>query len=175
MRLIAIFISVITALYLAYAFIVAQQARQVTAQVITAPKQVIPAYISNTPLLVEQVWQQLKTDRIKVKQPVEKVEKNALKEKDVFSIGNNNYALYGIFNAKRENDSVEHGSHANHAFILIKGLSKEGKLTGTGLQKIMQGSELSQGVFLVAVTSNSISFKQADELIKFKLFDIKGR
>ena len=37
----------------------------------------------------------------------------------------------------------------------------------------MQGEELSKGITLIAVTSNSISFQKADELVEFKLFDAK--
>ena len=40
------------------------------------------------------------------------------------------------------------------------------------MQKVMLGETLSEGITLAAVTSNSISFKQDDELIEFKLFEV---
>lgn len=175
MRLAATCLSVITALYLIYAFITEQQGSQDSVQVVTSPKQVVPAYISDTPLLVEQVWQKLKADRIKAAQPIQKADNDVLKGKDVISIGDNKFALYGIFNTSSKANKAKHDSRNNQAFILIKGLTKKQQSSEVGMKKVNQGEEISQGVFLVSVTSNSISFKQANDLIEFKLFEAKGQ
>ena len=182
MRVIAIFLAVVTLIYLSYSFITEQESNKTTENALSSPTLITPAYISETPLTVEQVWQELKAERIKAKQPVEKKEDNSLKNKDVLTIGENKYALYGIFNANKqhENKSVnvkdkskELIERPEKPFILIKSLIKKGNSEEALMLKVFPGEELSKGVTLAVVTSNSISFKQNNELIEFKLFEAK--
>ena len=80
MRLIAIIVSAVTLVYLVYGFVIDHQVQQRAEQVIKSPVLVTPAYISDTPLQVEQIWQQLKDERIKAKEPVEKEISDPLKK-----------------------------------------------------------------------------------------------
>jgi len=184
MKLVAIFMSAVTLVYLVYSFILEQQFDHIVEKTTSSPTLVTPAYISNTPLTVERVWQELKAERIKAKQPVEKNKNNSLKNKDVLTIGENKYVLYGIFNAKfnankqHENTNIKNNSenldeHSEQPFILIKNLVKKNDSEKAFMLKVIQGEELSKGVVLSKVSSNSISFKQNNELIEFKLFDAK--
>lgn len=173
MRVIAIFMSVLTLSYLLYSFIIDQQASQVAQHSLGSPKWVVPANISSIPLKVETVWQQLKADRIKAKQPIEKVKQDSLQKKDILTIGENKYALYGIFNGRNETGNNKQNEPLNQAFILIKALENKDKSTDISMLKVLEGDELSEGISLISVTTNSISFKQDDQLIEFKLFEAK--
>lgn len=170
MKLVAIAASVLTLIYLSYSFLAAKQVSQSNHSVVKTLKSVTPAYISDSHLLVEQVWLQLKAERIKAKQTVDKKDSKATKDKDVLTIGDDKYALYGIFNSHKEHDS-----HSGQAFILIKALRQKGKSEESFMLKIKQGEELSSGVTLVAIDTNSISFQLDDELIEFKLFEAKNQ
>jgi hypothetical protein len=172
MRFVSILLSIVTLMYLGYLFVNDEKSDRIETYTAKNPKLVIPAYISDTKLEVEKVWQQLKADRIKSKQPVKDNIDETPKNKDVLTLGENQYALYGIFNASK-NDAKEHSRNTSKAFILIKALAQKEKSAEALLLKVMQGDELSKGVTLVSVTSNSISFKQDDELIEFKLFEAK--
>jgi len=172
MRLIAIIVSVVTLVSLVYSFVLEHQGQQRVEQVINSPVLVTPAYISDTPLQVEQVWQQLKDERLKAKEPAEKETVDPIENKDVLTIGDNKYALYGIFNGQNKANVENHNKPGNKAFILIKTIEKNDKSTKALMQKVMLGETLSEGITLAAVTSNSISFKQDDELIEFKLFEV---
>ena len=182
MRLIATFLSVLVLLYLTYTFVVEEKSNQKPEQAFKTPILIEPAYISSTPLEVERVWQQLKADRLKSKQPVQDKTDEILKSKDVFAIGDSKYTLYGIFNggeySKSDvNTKYSHeniASPASQAFILIKALVKTDNSEEVQMLKIAQGEELSKGVTLVTVTSNSISFSKNDELIEFKLFEARN-
>ena len=175
MRIIAVLLSVVMLITLTYLFFIEEKTGQNTEKTSRVTELIIPAYISDTPLEVERVWQQLKADRIKAKQLVEDKTDKTLKNKDVLTLGENKYALYGIFNVHKkgaiEHDNTGHGGSSGQPFILIKALAKKEKSVEALMLKVMQGDELSKGVILVAVTSNSISFKQDDELIEFKLFE----
>jgi hypothetical protein len=171
MRLIAIIVSAVTLVYLVYSFVIEHQEQQRTEQAIKSPVLVIPAYISDTPLLVEQVWQDLKDERRKAKAPIEKEFTDPLNNKDILTIGDNKYALYGIFNGQNDANSKNRTEPGIQAFILIKTIDKNDKSTKALMQKVILGEKLSKGITLAAVTSNSISFKQDDKLIEFKLFE----
>lgn len=179
MRAIAVFLSVVTLIYLTYSFIIGQKANKITEKALNSPKLVVPAYISDTPLMVEEIWQQLKAERIKAKQPVDKVDSSSLKNKDVLTIGKNKYVLYGIFNANKQNKSANVKENSKkmdvslgQPFILIKSLVKKGNSEESIMLKVIQGDEISKGVTLTIVTSNSISFKKNDKLVEFKLFEV---
>jgi hypothetical protein len=178
MRLVSILLSAITLMYLGILFVNEEKSDRIEAYTANTPKLVIPAYTSDTQLEVEKVWQQLKADRIKAKQPNKGATDKMPKNKDVLTLGENQYALYGIFNAGKkeaiEHDSTEHNGSNSQSFILIKALDKKEKSADTLMLKVIQGDELSKGITLVAVTSNSISFKQDNELIEFKLFEVKN-
>ncbi len=177
MKLVATFLSMLTLVYLTFTFVVDQQASHTTDQKSKSPVLVLPAYTSDTPLVVETIWQQLKADRLKAKQPGTRKIDEALKNRDVLTIGESKYALYGIFNVHKqgviEQGKKEIDGHASKAFILIKPLVKKGKSADVVMLKVMQGEDVSEGVTLVTVTSNSISFKHDDELTEFKLFEAK--
>lgn len=180
MKVIAIFLSVLMLIYLTYTFVVEDKSSQKSEQVLKTSRLVEPAYISDARLEVEQVWQQLKADRIKAKQPIEDKVDNELKSKDLLTVGDNQYTLYGIFNANKDTSALNNNGKPNNlpsqAFILIKALNikdNKNKPEEAQMLKVVQGEELSKGIVLFAVTSNSISFKQAGELIEFQLFDAK--
>lgn len=181
MKFVTIGFSVLTLMYLSYMFIIEDKPNQDAGKTLSQSNLITPAYISDTPLEVEKVWHQLKADRAQAKQPVGDVVDNALKNKDILTVGDNTYALYGIFNASKGSsedtsaikNSVKSNDLPSKAFILIKALSKKDKSQKVQMLKVMQGEELSKGITLIAVTSNSISFQKADELVEFKLFDAK--
>ena len=180
MKFVTICLSVVTLMYLSYMFVIEDKSSQNTDKTLSQSHLIAPAHISDTPLEVEKVWHQLKADRVKAKQPVEDAVDDALKNKDVLTVGDNTYALYGIFNVSKDTDAIKISGKSNDlpskAFILIKALSKKSKKDKSQkvqMLKVMQGEELSKGITLIAVTSNSISFQSADELIEFKLFDAK--
>ncbi|MCP4990440.1 MAG: hypothetical protein GY928_31705 [Colwellia sp.] len=177
MRLISILLSVVTLVYLSLLFVNQDSSDSIETYTANSPILVIPAYISDAPLEVEKVWQQLKAERIKAKQPVKDTTDKTPKNKDVLTLGENKYALYGIFNANEKSDKEQSrkglSESSRKAFILIKALSTKGKAVEALMLKVVQGGELSKGVTLVAVTSNSISFNQDGELIEFKLFEAK--
>jgi hypothetical protein len=126
MKFIAAFLSIATLGYLTFTFIIDQQASQVTEQAFKAPKLVLPASINDSPLAVETIWQQLKTDRLKAIEPTAEKADEALKNRDVLTIGERKYALYGIFNANKqgviEQGKKEIDGYASKAFILMKPL-----------------------------------------------------
>jgi hypothetical protein len=167
---------------LTYLFFIEEKTGKNTGKIVKVTELVIPAYISDTPLEVELVWQQLKADRIKAKQPVEYEADKTINNKDVLTLGDNKYALFGIFNAsKHTNEStiaIKNSGMTNDvqskAFILIKALNKKDKSHEAQMFKVMQGEQLSDGITLLTVTSNSIMFRQGTELIEFKLFEPKS-
>jgi hypothetical protein len=173
MRAIALCISTLTFLWLIYDFVLSQKHNKVILYKASEPQLVEPAHISTSLLAVEQRWQQLKTERTKPKEPLPKVQDTLLKNKEVLSLGGNKYALYGIFNGGIEHDSKKQGQHSNQAFILIKAITAKNLASSGLIDKVTIGQVLSQGITLYAVTSNSISFKNNDELITFKLFEAK--
>jgi hypothetical protein len=175
MRFVAIFLSLVMLVTLTYQFFIEGKAIQNKDKIVKITELVIPAYISDTPLEVERVWQQLKAKRIKAEQPVEVKSDKSLKNKDVLTLGKSKYALYGIFNSSKNGvvegiNKRQSGSTAK-AFILIKALVNEDKSAEASILKVMQGEELSEGITLVGVSTNTISFKQGDEQIEFKLFE----
>jgi hypothetical protein len=179
MRLIAILLSVMMLVSLTYTFISQDSLSQLSEQSSNSSKLIIPAYISDTPLEVEKVWQQLKADRIKAELPTKDKMDSVPINEDVLTVGDNRYVLYGIFNAGNEshatNNGVASSETSSNAFILIKTLKSESnkKKESSQMRKVVQGEVLSKDVILFSVTSNSISFKQNDELIKFNLFEAK--
>jgi len=180
MRLIAICLSVVTLVYLTYTFFLQTSTNEVAAQKTNTSELIVPAYTNETQLEAEKTWQKLKNDRIKAAQPIADVADeadNTLQNKDILAFGDNEYVLYGIFNANKQTNAATKGEKStkspSNAFILIKSLKQKGKSEKNQMLKVRQGEELLTGVTLVTVTSNSISFKQQDKLIKFKLFEPK--
>jgi hypothetical protein len=170
----AFLLSAITLIYLSYTLIVETKSNELIKPPQKIFRLVIPAYISDTPLEAELKWKQLKSDRNKVQKPAGNPEGHVLKGKDVLTIGDNKYALYGIFNSS--DGEAEKGDDkfielTAQTFILIKKLSKKNNVAGSTMLKIMQGETLSEGIVLVEVTSNSIKFKHDDNFIEIKLFD----
>jgi len=153
MRLIATFLSVLTLVYLTYNFIIEQKVNQTTEKTLTPPTLVVPAYISDTPLMVEQVWQQLKAKRNVKTNKTTAVEAQA-STKNILVIGDEEYVLYGIFN-----ESIA-------PFILLKGKDKI-------FVKVTKGDTLGENFILAEITHNMIVLTQGDERIEFKLFERK--
>lgn len=178
MKVIAISASIITLLYLIYAFISQTSEIQLTENNIAELRSVTPVLTGETRLEVEKAWRQLKEERNKPKKPVVKKEKKKpVINKDIFSIGDKKYVLFGIFNADitKAPKKTKRIKPDNQAFILIKSYDdkKQTKAPKSELLKIIQGNELSPGIKLVALSSDSISFKHEDDIIKVKLFETK--
>ncbi len=153
MRLIATFLSVLTLVYLTYSFIIEQKANQTTEKMITPPTLVVPAYISDTPLVVEQVWQQLKAKRnLKINKTI--AVEAPTSTKNILFIGGEEYVLYGVF------------SESTAPFILLKGKDKT-------FMKLTKGETLGEDFILTEITHNMIVLTQGDERIEFKLFERK--
>jgi len=168
MKIIALILSTLTMSYLTVDYFIEQQSANQKIQSDVVVKSVIPMSIAKEQLAVEKSWFKLKLDRAKPVAPavVKKPKKND--KKDILALGNDKYFLYGIFNAQSEKSK---------AFILVKSLesnSSESTSEKTGLLKVMQGTELSAGIILKSVTTNTISFLRNGELIEFKLFEAKS-
>lgn len=175
MKIIAIGMSLVIFIYLSMAFFTQQSDHQHSKALFVVPKAMKPAYIGDAPLKVEQEWQKLKVEQL-IPKDNSKVSTDV--NKDILSIGEQEYVLYGVFNAANSNElkrlvkNQPKGRIENDAFILIKALNTPKNIEAKML-KVIEGEELSKGVTLAIVTSNSISFKQDDELVEFKLFKAK--
>lgn len=179
MKVIAISTSIVTLLYLSYAFISETSDIQLAEKDVAELRSVSPILISETRLEAENTWQKLKDQKNKPKIPPVKKKEKAVVNKDIFSIADKRYVLYGIFNAGITNGTKksEHTKQDSRAFILIKSYDndneKQKNTSKSELLKVVQGEELSPGIKLVALSTDSISFKHEDNIIKFKLFETK--
>lgn len=178
MRLIAFACSLLLLVYLAFSFVNQQQEHLSNQQKVVVPQLILPAYITQKHLPVEDIWHKLKLARLKSTEPVDKNKNNTNTNKDLFTIGEQAYLLYGIFNANEANKTQQSKaakvSKQPKAFILIKVSAKaEPPEQNQAMIKLMQGEELSPGVELYRISSNAISFKQNNNIIKFNLFEAK--
>jgi hypothetical protein len=176
MRIVSILLAVLTFLTLTYVFVAEENASNVADKTHAEPIFVAPAFLSDKLLVVEQIWPQIKAERNKKKQPPPEKPTSPLSQKSVLSIGDNKYALYGIFNANQTPSKVDaannHNNLANEAtFILIKALANKNAAQAPPMLKVMLGQTLENDIVLVSVSSNSIRFMQHNEVIDIKLFE----
>jgi hypothetical protein len=175
MRIVSILLAVLTFSALTYVFVAEENASNVAEKTHTEPTFVPPVYLGDKLLAVEQIWSKLKAERNKKTQPTEKPA-SSLSHASILSIGDNKYALYGIFNANKtanKADAVKgHNNVTNEpTFILIKALPKRNAAEVPPMLKIMLGQTLENDIVLVSVSSNSIRFMQHNEVIDINLFE----
>lgn len=173
MRFLAIAVSLITLLYLALGFMGEDDLTNTSDNNEYQYRIIEPSKVNEAPLVVETEWEKLKKERAAQKAPKEAAD-DLSKNKDVLTLNNRKYIVYGIFNA---NVSVDNSSEPNgpEPFILIKAIEDKNnnKAPDNGLMKIMKNEVLSEGIILVNITSDTVTFENAGELIDFNLFDPK--
>jgi hypothetical protein len=170
-KALAFLTSLLSATLLILPFVSQQQKEKIIDNSISSPELVKPSLISSNPLDAELAWKALKTKRLDLENN-QSVDSLKSSNEDILTLGNLTYVLYGVFNANDEKKSTEQGQgNSSGAFILLKMLTNNGSTNdAVGLQKIPLGSELSPGIELVEITTNSIRFKQNNSLLEFKLF-----
>lgn len=168
MKIVALITSVLILVYLLIDFVNKQELLTQKPSIAFVPQTVVPAVIANEPLLAEDMWHKMKAERAKPKQTNN--EQNFAK-KELLTIGDKQYILFGIFNAKQKQKQKQintiTGKDLAAPFILIKASDEP-------IIKVSLGAELSLGVTLIAVESTIISFKVNNEVIEFKLFERKN-
>lgn len=108
-----------------------------------------PARLDNTLLEVENKWSEFKEKRNIKKPDTNKVD---VSTKNILTIGDEEYVLYGIF------------SENTAPFILLKG-------KGENSIKLSQGDSLGKSFVLTEINHNIIVFTHSGERIEFKLFE----
>lgn len=162
-------LSLLTLIYFVLSFVEQLQAGELSSQGLTFSKLKVPASIQSDLLPVEIAWHKIKSDSIKAKLPIDKTAGLLKSNNDILTFGEKKYILYGIFNSSH---SVNNSDRS--AFILIKKLNSQtaqGENNKASLLNIKQGGELSPGVVLKKVSSNSITFEHNNKVIEFKLFE----
>jgi len=160
-------LSLLTLTYLVFSFVEQLQAGELSSQGLTFSKLKVAASIQSDLLPVEIAWHKIKVDSIKAKLPIDKTADLLKSNNDILTFGEKKYILYGIFNSN-------HSSENNSTFILIKRLNNQTAQevnNQTSLLNIKQGAELSPGVVLKKVSSNTITFEHNNKVIEFKLFE----
>lgn len=113
----------------------------------------IPKRFNDELLDIEKVWRTLKAEQNQPKS-TETVEKDKPKNQHMLTLGEQEYALLGIFNDPQA------------PFVLLK------DATGNMI-KLRKGDKLDENAELVAMQSDKIIFKQDNQSIEFKLFERK--
>ena len=178
MKIISTVLSIATLAYLISAYLSQQGGSQYTDKLIATPQHVTPVLINNTPLEVERIWGNLITERQnEAQKSSDKEQYEPIEKKDTLSIGDQRYVLYGIFNARMSNKEQKgeiSESLKENSFILIRALNNAEDNQGQML-KISIGQDISPGISLVKISTNSFSFQEGSNITQFKLFEAKNQ